>query len=74
MYLNKGMMRAKITDNLISFVAVKRNDWILKVSVFKNRHIMVVAHHCYDYEKIHIRSFDDQNHAADFIEQLVLEE
>lgn len=68
------MMRAKITDNLISFVAVRRGEWILKVSVFKNKQIMVVAHHCYDIENLLVKFFSDQNTAADFIEQLVLEE
>ena len=35
---------------------------------------MVVAQHCYDYERTFIRFFFDQNDAADFIEQLVIED
>jgi hypothetical protein len=68
------MMKAKITQNLISFVAVRRGEWILKVSVFKNKQIMVIAQNCYAMEVCIIRYFLDQNGAADFIEQLVIED
>ena len=67
------MMKAKISPNLISFVTVRRGEWILKVSVFKNKQIMIVAQHCYDMENLVIQYFTDQNAAADFIEQLVIE-
>lgn len=65
-------MKAKITENLISFILVRRGEWLLKVSVFKNKTIMVVAHHCYEMETI-VRFFIDQHVAADFIEKLVEE-
>lgn len=68
------MMKAKISHNLISFVTVRRGEWILKVSVFKNKQIMVIAQKCYAMEELIIRYFLDQNNAADFIEQLVIEE
>ena len=67
-------MRAKLSPNMISFVTVRRGEWILKISVFKNRQIMVVAQHCYELERLIIKFFTDQNYAADFIEQLVIEE
>ena len=67
-------MRAKISHNLISFIAVKRGEWILKVSVFKNKQIMVLAQNLYEADKFYIRYFVDQNMAAEFIEQLVIEE
>ena len=67
-------MKARLSPNLNSFVTVRRGDWILKVSVYKNKQIMVVAQHCFDMETTHIKFFQDQNAAADFIEQLVIEE
>jgi hypothetical protein len=67
-------MKAKLSPNMISFVTVRRGDWILKISVYKNKQIMVVAQHCYDYERTLITFFTDQNIAADFIEQLVIED
>jgi len=68
------MMKAKISQNLISFVTVRRGEWILKVSVFKNRQIMIIANHCYEMERLIVQYFLDQNAAADFIEQLVIED
>jgi hypothetical protein len=67
-------MKAKLSPNMISFVTVRRGDWILKVSVYKNKQIMVIAHHCYELENMIIRYFTNQHHAADFIEQLVIED
>jgi hypothetical protein len=67
------MMKAKISPNLISFVTVRRGEWVLKVSVFKNKQIMVIAHHCYDVERVLIKCFYDQNAAADYIERIVEE-
>jgi hypothetical protein len=65
-------MRAKISENLISFVTVRRGEWILKVSVYKNKQIMIVAQHYFDMENSIIRFFTNQNTAADFIEELVI--
>ena len=67
-------MKAKLSPNMISFVTVRRGDWVLKISVYKNKQIMVVAQHCYEYERTLVRFFTDQNYAADFIEQLVIED
>jgi hypothetical protein len=67
-------MKAKITTNLISFPAIRRGEWILKVSVFKNKQVMVMAMNCYDMEDIRVRFFMGHNQAADFIEQLIIEE
>jgi hypothetical protein len=68
------MMKARITHNMISFITVRRGEWILKVSVFKNKQIMVLAQNVYEADKFYIRYFIDQNMAAEFIEQLVIEE
>jgi hypothetical protein len=67
-------MKARLSSNMISFVTVRRGDWILKISVYKNKQVMVVAQHYYDYERTSIAFFTDQNIAADFIEQLVIED
>jgi hypothetical protein len=66
-------MKAKLSPNMISFVAVRRGEWILKISVFKNKQILVVAQNCYDFRAV-VKCFTDQNYAADFIEQLVIED
>jgi hypothetical protein len=67
-------MKAKLSPNMISFVAVRRGDWILKISVYKNRQVMVAAQHYYELERFIIRFFTTQDNAADFIEQLASED
>lgn len=59
---------------MVSFITVRRADWILKISVYKNKQIMVIAQHCYDFEKTVVTFFTDQNDAADFIEKLIIED
>jgi hypothetical protein len=64
------MMKAKLSPNLISFVTVRRGNWVLKVSVYKNKQIMVVGQDYFDLDKIVVKTFLNQNEAADFIEYL----
>lgn len=64
------MMKAKISPNLISFVTIRRGEWILKISVFKAKNVLVVAQHYFDIDKFELRHFSDQNEAAEFIEFL----
>ena len=59
------MLFRSLSTNLISFVLVRRGEWFLKVSVYKNKYIMVVAQHVFDMEHTIIRFFLDQNQAAD---------
>ena len=66
-------MRAKLSPNLISFVLVRRGEWFLKVSVYKNKTILVVAAHTMDLDKVITKFFMDQDAAANFIENLVEE-
>jgi len=67
------MMKAKLSPNLISFFLVRRGNWMLKVSVFKNKQILVFMQHVYDMDKIIMECFHDQNQAADFIEYMIEE-
>lgn len=67
-------MKAKITPNLISFVLVRRGNWVFKVSVFKNKVILIIAQHCFEMERFDLRYFDNQNEAADYLELLASEE
>ena len=68
------MNKARFSPNLLSFVTVRRGEWLLKVSVFKNKQVMVLAMHCFEMENVKLRVFNDHNKAADFIDQLVIEE
>lgn len=59
---------------MISFVTVKRGDWVIKVSVYKSKQIMVVAQNCFEMENIFVKYFTNQHDAAEFIEKLVIED
>jgi hypothetical protein len=67
-------MKAKLSPNLISFVLIRRGDWVMKISVYKTKEVLVVAQHYFDTLKFIIRHFNDQNEAADYIEKLANEE
>jgi hypothetical protein len=67
-------MRAKVTKHMISFVPVRRGEWIFKISVWKTKTVLVVAQHEIDLHKIYVEYFQNQNDAADFIERLANEE
>ena len=67
-------MRAKVSPNLISFVTVRRGDWIMKISVYKTKQVLLVAQNYYATEQIIIKHFNHHDEAAQFIETLISEE
>jgi hypothetical protein len=68
------MMKAKLSPNLISFFLVRRGSWLLKVSVFKHKQIMVIAQNVYEQDRTIVQVFPNETLAADFIEFLVSED
>lgn len=66
-------MKAKLSPNLISFFLVRRGNWTLKVSVYKNKQILVFMQHVYDIDKVIMQCFQNQDDAANFIEQIIEE-
>jgi hypothetical protein len=66
-------MKAKLSPNLISFFLVRRGNWTLKVSVYKNKQILVLMQHVYDMDKIIMEYFQSQDEAANFIEHMIEE-
>lgn len=67
-------MKAKVTKDMISFIPVRRGDWVFKISVWKTKTVLVVAQHDLDLYKVYVEYFHDQNDAADFIERLASED
>lgn len=63
-------MKAKISPNLISFVPVRRGDWVIKVSVFKNKTVLVVARHFFDIDKVMVRMFAHHEEATVYLDYL----
>jgi len=67
------MMKAKLSPNLISFFLVRRGNWTIKVSVYKNKQILVFMQNVYDIDNIIMQCFQNQDEAADFIEHMIEE-
>lgn len=67
-------MKAKVSPNLVSYITVRRGDWVMKVSVFKNKNVLVIAQNYYATEQIVIKHFASQNEATDYIENLIKDE
>ena len=66
-------MKSKMSPNLISFVTIRRGNWIMKISVYRTKEVLVVAQHYFDNDMFEVRHFSNQNEAADYIEFLVRE-
>lgn len=66
-------MNAKLSPNLCSFIMVRRGEWIIKVSVFRNREILLIGQHYYERERVIVKHFTDYNIASDYIDNLAKE-
>ena len=66
-------MKSKMSPNLISFVTIRRGNWIMKISVYRTKEVLVVAQHYFDSDLFEVRHFSNQNEAADYIEFLARE-
>lgn len=53
---------------------MRRASWLLKVSVFSDKYVMIVAQHVFDVDKIVIRQFANFVEASDWVEWLVEQE
>lgn len=67
------MMKARVSQNLISFVTIRRGDWIMKISVYKTKEVLLVAQHYFENDKFQIKHFFDQEEAAKYIDKLAEE-
>lgn len=65
------MMKAKVSKDMISFQTVRRKDWLLKISVYRDKYVMLVAQHCFYHEQLLMRYFADFNEASSFIDFLI---
>ena len=67
-------MKAKVSPNLISFVTIRRGDWLMKISVYKTKEVLLVAQNYYATEQIIVKHFTHHDEAAKFIDNLAIEE
>jgi len=67
-------MRAKVSKDLISFVTIRRGNWIMKISVYRTKEVLVIAQNYYEPERVLIRQFNNQELAANFLDYLANED
>ena len=72
--INKVMKKkASVFPNMVTYVPIRRKDWVLKISIFKDKSILVIGYHVYTFSSI-VRQFDNADLAASFIDFMVEQE
>ena len=64
------MQKSKIYGKLISFVTVRRANWLFKASVYHDKYVMIVAINVQTAE-FHTKYFSNQNDAVNWLEMVV---
>jgi hypothetical protein len=67
-------MKSKMLKDIVTFQTVRRGNWLLKVSVYKDKFVLVVAQHYFYQEQVITRYFNNFIEATNFVEYLVLQE
>jgi hypothetical protein len=67
-------MKSKISKDLISFVTIRRGNWIMKISVYKQKYVLVLAQHYFEIERFIVNQFTNQEEAAAFLDMLASED
>jgi hypothetical protein len=57
-----------MAKELVTYPFLRRGNYQLKISVYKNMMVLVIGNHVLDVDKFFVRHFDDLGKAADFIE------
>jgi hypothetical protein len=68
------MMNAKVSPNLISFITIRRGNWVMKISVFKRNYVMIVAQHYFETDQFFVKQFTHHDEAVNFIDMLALKD
>jgi hypothetical protein len=65
--------KASIFPNMVTYVPIRRKDWVLKISIYKHKSIMVVGYNIFTFCSV-VRQFSDPDMAASFIDFMVEQE
>ena len=68
------MIKSKISKDLISFVTIRRGSWIMKISVYRTKEVLVLAQHYFEIERFIVNQFTNQEEAAAFLDMLASED
>jgi hypothetical protein len=64
-----SIKRVQINKDILSYVTAKRDDWIFKASVYKDKYILLIGYNDTTGD-FFTRSFADYDNAVIFIEAL----
>ena len=67
-------MKYELTKDLVSYPFIRRGNYQMKISIFKNMSVVIVAHHVLDLDKFFVKHFGNLEEAADFIEYTILKD
>ena len=67
-------MKDKLIKDLVSYPFIRRGNYQLKISVFKNMSVVIVANHVLDIDKFFVKHFGNLEEAADFIEFTIIKD
>jgi len=65
--------RASVFPNMVTYVPIRRRDWVLKISIFKDHSILIVGYNVYTFSTV-VKQFDNADLAASFVDFLVEQE
>jgi hypothetical protein len=68
------MMKDKLIKDLVSYPFIRRGNYQMKISIFKNMSVVIVAHHVLDLDKFFVKHIGNLEQAADFIEFTILKD
>lgn len=63
-------MKTKISKGLVSFPTIRRGNWQLKASIYKDSQVLIVASNVMT-EALVIKTFDNDEQASKFINDLI---
>lgn len=63
------MQKVRVSKDLISFIPIRRGDWVMKISLYKDKYVLVYAFNIATGHMT-LRQFADHNEAAAFIDFL----
>jgi hypothetical protein len=67
-------MREQLIKDLVTYPFIRRGNYQMKISVFKNMSVVIIANHVLDIDKFFVKHFSNLEYAADFIEFIIIKD
>ena len=58
---------------MVTYVPIRRKDWVLKISIWKDQSILLVGYNVYTFANV-VKQFNNADLAASFIDFMVEQE